>query len=474
LLRKLFKDSFTYSVSTFLSMGIGLFMIPFYTRILTPKDYGFIELLAIFGMVVSVFLNLEIYQAVARFYPDALSADDKKKIVSTSFWFIIASFALFNILVLFIFPKLSVVVLKDPGHSRIFLIGVWAFTFNFIFSFLQRQLIWQLLSRKNAIASITYTLLVAGFTITFLYVFKMGVIGVFLGQLIAAAVGSMLAFIFARESYAFVIDVDVFTRLVRFSLPLVPASLAVYGILYVDRYIINYFLSLNEVGLYSVAYKLASVITLMTVGVQTALTPMIYNYYQKPETPQNIALLFRYFFLAGMITITAISVFSRDLMVIFTQPAYYQAARLVPCLLFSVFFTSILNFSPGIFIEKRTKLIVYINVFLFLSNVVLNTLFVSIWGVQGAALATMLCSLLYFGLYQVIGNKFYPIPYPWPALVAVFACSSAGIMLVYFSRFDGLWLKAGTVCIASIVMSALLTRSRDWRYCYQLVRGGGS
>ena len=45
--------------------------------------------------------------------------------------------------------------------------------------------------------------------------------------------------------YAFVFDVDVLTRLVRFSLPLVPASLAVYGILYVDRYIINYFLSLK-------------------------------------------------------------------------------------------------------------------------------------------------------------------------------------------------------------------------------------
>jgi O-antigen/teichoic acid export membrane protein len=75
-------------------MGMGIFMIPFYTRILTPKDYGFIELLTIFGMVVSVFLNLEIYQAVARFYPEAPSADDKKKIVSTSFWFIVASFAL--------------------------------------------------------------------------------------------------------------------------------------------------------------------------------------------------------------------------------------------------------------------------------------------------------------------------------------------------------------------------------------------
>ena len=44
-------------------------MIPFYDRILTPKDYGFIELLTIFGMVVSVFLNLEIYQAGARSTP---------------------------------------------------------------------------------------------------------------------------------------------------------------------------------------------------------------------------------------------------------------------------------------------------------------------------------------------------------------------------------------------------------------------
>lgn len=442
-------------------------MIPIYTRILSPKEFGIIELITLFGTVVSIFLNLEIHQAVARFYPDGKSAEEKKKIVSTAFWFIFCSYLLFNMVALFFYPEISKAILNESGHARLFSLAIWTLTLNFIFYFLQSQLTWQLRSRQNAISAITYTILTAGCTLLLMIVCKLGVAAVFWGQLIAASVGIVLSFRFARESYGLVFDFTMLKRMASFSLPLVPSSLAVYGMLYVDRYIISHYLSLNEVGLYSVAFKLASTIGLMTIGVQTALTPLIYTHYQEPETPGNIAILFRYFFLAGMAAITVISVFARDIMVLFTQPAYYDAAQLVPFLLMSVFFSGILNFSPGIFIKNRTILIVYINIAMFVTNVVLNITFVQHYGVMGAAVATMLSSMAYFGLYQILGNRLYPVPYPWIVLLAAFICSWCGVALVLTGLVGGLLLKAVLTIVTVLLMTLLISRSRDWKRSLQ-------
>lgn len=471
MIKSLFKDSFVYSISTFLSKGIGIIMIPIYTRVLSPKEFGIVELITLFGTVLSIVLNLEIHQAVARFYPECQTADDKNRVVSTAFWFVIFTYMVFNAIFMFFYPQLSAAILNDAGYSQLFSLAIWALTFNFLFYFLQSQLIWQLRSKQNAISAIVYTILTAVMTATFLYAFRLGVKSVFLAQLLAAFAGICVSFYFARESYLFEFDFIILKRLIKFSLPLVPSTLAVYGMLYVDRYIINHYLSLNEVGLYSIAFKLASTIGIMTVGVQTALTPLIYTHYREPDTPDKIATLFRYFFLAGMLAITAISIFARDIMVIFTQPSYYGAAPLVPFLMMSVFFSSILNFSPGIFIKNKTILIVYINVALFLANVVLNIGFVKILGVSGAALATMLSSLLYFGLYQIIGNRLYHVPHPWRILSLTFACCCGAIAFIYSCGFQGIWHKGTTFLLTALVMSILLARSQDWKLCYKLVRG---
>lgn len=471
MLKKLFKDSFIYSISTFLSKGIGIIMIPLYTRILSPKEYGIIELITLFGTILAIFLNLEIHQAVARHYPDAETAFEKKKIVSTAFWFILTTYALFNVIALFFYPQLAALVLNEHGHTRLFSLAVWTLTCNFIFYFLQSQLIWQLRSRQNAISAIVYTIITASLTVTFLYELKWGVAAVFMAQLVAACAGICLSFFFARESFGYVFDTKILKKLVIFSLPLVPSTLAVYGMLYVDRYIINCFLSLDEVGLYSIAFKLASTIGLMTASVQTALTPLIYTHYQEPETPAKIAVLFRYFLLIGLTAITALSIFAPELMKFFTQPAYYKAAQLVPFLLMSVYFSGILNFSPGVFVKNRTILIVYINLAMFAANVLLNILLVKAFGVVGAAFATMLSSLLYFGLYQAIGNRMYRIPHSWPSLIGSFCCCCGAILFISMIHMENTVVKCLILILTFISMFAMLSNSKEWKYCFQLVRG---
>ena len=74
MLSRFFKDIGIYGISGFFSKAVSLFLVPFFTRVLTTSDYGFIDLVAIIATVVGVFFSLEIYQAIARYYSEAMTA----------------------------------------------------------------------------------------------------------------------------------------------------------------------------------------------------------------------------------------------------------------------------------------------------------------------------------------------------------------------------------------------------------------
>ena len=86
------RDSAIYVVPTVLSRGLGLILLPVYTRFLTPDVYGALELLMLLYVLLNLTLPLEITQSVARFLADSNELEDKQKIVSAGFWFTCAVF----------------------------------------------------------------------------------------------------------------------------------------------------------------------------------------------------------------------------------------------------------------------------------------------------------------------------------------------------------------------------------------------
>jgi O-antigen/teichoic acid export membrane protein len=96
MLKKLLKDTAVYSVATIAAKGIGFFLIPVYTRLLTPADYGAIDLLHVYYFFSIIIFGGEIIQAITRFLPEEADAGHKKKFISTSCVFLIASFAIYS------------------------------------------------------------------------------------------------------------------------------------------------------------------------------------------------------------------------------------------------------------------------------------------------------------------------------------------------------------------------------------------
>lgn len=416
MIKKVLSDSFLYTLVNLLTKGVGFIMIPIYTEYFSTKEYGVIDLLIVTGSILSIVIGLEIHQSVARFFPEAKSEQEKKIVVSTALWSITILYFMFLFLSLPFMAQISFFAFDTLEYKNILFIAFLSFGFNFIYYFFSSQLKWQLKSKQNVIVSFVYSLIVAIFTYVLLKFYHGDISSVFIAQIVAATVGIFLSYLYSKEYYGFILNVKKFKELVKFSTPLIFSTIIVYAMLYVDRIMINNFLSLEDVGLYGIAFRFASVATILTIGIQTALTPLIYNNYEKRDVPIAIAKLFSYFILFAFCIVCFLFIFSKELILLFTNENYVESADIVPWLALSVIFSGITNFAPGIFIAKKTKYILYINIFAFVLNILLNLWLINSYGLLGSAYSTAISSFIYFLLYYFLGQKYYYIPYIWTRL----------------------------------------------------------
>ena len=93
--RQLLKDASLYSLSSVLARGLSLITVPVYTRILSPADYGALDLLSYLAVIVPLFVGAALDQAVARFYLDAENEDERRSIASTVLFYTIFIYCLF-------------------------------------------------------------------------------------------------------------------------------------------------------------------------------------------------------------------------------------------------------------------------------------------------------------------------------------------------------------------------------------------
>lgn len=416
MIKQILSDSFLYTLANVFTKGISFIMIPIYTAYFSTKDYGVIDLLIVTGSILSIIIGLEIHQAVARFFTEAKSEIEKKIIVSSALWSIVILYLLFLLCFLPFTDQISSLFFGTVEYSSILFVAFLSFCFNFIYYYFSSQLKWQLKSKQNVFVSFIYSLITALLTYVLLKFYDGGMSSVFIAQIFAAVIGIYLSYILSKKYYGFILDIHKFKELASFSTPLIFSTLIVYAMLYVDRIMINAYLSLEDVGLYGMAFRFASVTTLLTIGIQTALTPLIYNNFQNNETSITISKLFNYFVLASTVFLFSLFIFSKDLILLFANENYLGAYKAIPWLALSIILSGVVNFAPGIFIAKKTKYILYINIFAFLLNIILNFLLIRDFGLLGAAYSTSISSLIYFLLYCFIGQKYYYIPYIWTKL----------------------------------------------------------
>ncbi len=172
-------------------------------------------------------------------------------------------------------------------------------------------------------------------------------------------------------------------------------------------------MTLGDVGLFGVGYRIASAVGLLMFGFQASLTVLVYHNYRKATTPPELARIFRYFLALALPVVMGLAMFSLDILRIFTTPTYYAAWQVIPLLAPAILLSNMYIFAPGTAIAKRTKSIAAINIVTALCNIALNFALIPLLGISGATLATLTSMTLCFSLYMILSQKLYFVPHEW-------------------------------------------------------------
>lgn len=463
MIKQFIKDTGIYGLSGLISKGVSIFLLPFYTHVLSPGDYGIVDILAIFFSLVSVTVPLEITQAVARFLADRkgdnLSKDSNTILVSSiGLYFTFFAFGSFLIIGLIFRNFLTHSLLDDYTNSSIFIVALFYMFFTGMFYFFQNQLRWTLKSKIFAFLSLFYTIISISFTITFVLFLKTGVIGIFYAQLISGFVCAILGWYFSRENYALTFSFSKTREMLKFSLPLVPSSVGVIFINSSQRVMIKGLMGLSDLGLYGVGSRLSSFINLGFQSVQGAITPLIYQNIDNQDTPEKLATIFRflsYFLLSAFVII---SLFAYEIVYILTAPAYYAAFKIVPFLILAECFSGMQqSFTPGMAIARRTDVIAYINILGAAFALGLSVLFIYYFGILGAAIAVLLQRIIMFIVQMNYSQKFYPIPVPFKktaiALITAILIISIGLFItIYVTSLLRIAIKIALIIVFLFVV----------------------
>lgn len=458
MLKRFFKDSLVYSFNNIIQKGISLFLVPVYTRIFSPTDYGIIDIITVLTTLVNLTIALEIGHGVARYYPEAKNKTDKIAYASTALWFTAAIYTIFFTLGLLFSDHLSAWVLGKEGQISLFRIALLSIYLSGIFNLVQNQLRWQLRSKQYSIVAISSSLLTVLLKIIFVVFLSLDLFGVFYAIVIGQLFGCILAYYYTSDTYKLIFNVNKLKEMLNFSAPLVISSIGVFISLFIDRIAIKELLSLHEVGLYGVGYRLASVTTIVMAGCQAALTPLIYYHYKEAETPGRISRIYLFFVAVILIVFMGISIFSREALLILAAPEYYGAYKVVPALILSNIFFGMYIFAPGLSIAKKTSMITLTNVLSAALNIALNLLLIPIIGIMGAATATAISAFVRHSLLTYLSKKYYDINYGWSKVLAsiILSIILVTLMIDLSFGFINLVMKTLVFSVGSFSVISLL------------------
>ena len=391
---------------------IGFFLLIFYTRYLSPAEYGLIELILVLFSLLNLILPLEITQGVARFFSDA-SNIQKSKIISTSISFTAIVFLVPVILALFIPETLSNIFFGSELERSLVILVFNFMLFYALVKLLENQLRWSLQPSQFAILSMFGSLTLAIFPVTFIYFLDLGLAGFVYGSFIASAVSMILGLYLIKISsrFNFKIYKQQLVDLLTFSSPLVLSSAAFYIFTYSDRWMLQLIESSESVGVYGASTRLASIAALFHVLSRYAFMPLVYSSYKEKDTSEAIGKIFTLMTIFGVFLISLIFIFSHELVGLILGNQFQKGSELVGYLSISIILMNTYFFFPGLNIAKKTRTIAGISVFVALINILGNYFLIHSLSMKGAALSSLLASFVMVYLYFSLGQKEYKIKF---------------------------------------------------------------
>jgi O-antigen/teichoic acid export membrane protein len=403
-----------------LARAVAFLLLPVYTRFITPPEFGSIDLLLAISALAFLTVPLEVGQGSGRLLPEA-DTDRRKSLIGAALAFAVPAYVVFAVALVVLADPVATHYLGSPDAVPLVRVAAVAIAIAGVSLLMRNQLKAMMHAVRYAIASVAAVLVGGAVGVVLVAIANLGPTGWFLGFAAGAAVAIAATVALGEGVYRVKWSREHLSEMLRYSLPLVPSGVAVFLMVYADRLILNATLGLEDVGIYGLGLRVASVIGALMLAFQFSLTPLVHASYREPETPRTIEKLFRAVVTAGGIASVAVAVFAPELVGVLGGSQYAGATVVVPILATATVLGGLYVFSPGLTIAKRTGLVALIAFVAAGLTTASGLLLVPAIGIVGAAAAALVGSSSMFVGYVLLGRRYYPIPFRWRRVGIVLA-----------------------------------------------------
>ena len=395
----LIKKFLSFSIGGYINLIIGFFIIPITTRMLSPEQYGVYSLLNVISQILVILCSLSMEQSFVRFFYEEEEEKRGKLLYTTLFPFFILGVIFFIFIFLFR-EKISIFIVgKNENIIWIYLIfSVFFRTLN-IFSFL----VIRMKQRGNLYSLITVLLKV------FEFIFILCLYPYF-GNNYKTLIFAMLFSNIITGIISILAELKIWNlknlknkckttqkELIYFSVPLVLTMGLNWLFGSLDKITIKMFKDLGEVGIYSGAFKIVSLLTIIQSGFTTFWTPTALEHYSKNSEDTQFYkkandYLSLIFFLLGISILI-----SRNIAGILLGKKFYESIYVMPTLIFIPIMYLISETTMlGIGFKKKSKYFLYVSIIATIANFIGNMILVPYFGARGAAISTVIAYIVFF------------------------------------------------------------------------------
>ncbi|MFT8929658.1 MAG: polysaccharide biosynthesis C-terminal domain-containing protein [Sporolactobacillus sp.] len=430
--RKLALNSIIFAIGNLGSKLVGLFLVPLYTFFLTKQQYGSVDLLTTTYSLLLPIVTLSIHEAVLRFTMD--KDYSKTAVLNNGLMLVLIGYSVGWLL----FPIFHSFFPFQQYLIYFFIMLLLASINMTLTNFLRANNQILLFALLGIVSSIT--MLIATF---FLLVYcHLGIPGYLFSFVISDAVSIIAILLFGKVcpllSFSSV-SITYMKQMIRYSVPLIPNTIMWWVMGVSDRYLILYMIGIGANGLYAVANKIPSVLSVVST--------IFFQAWQLSAIEENQSESKSHFYSTIFALLSAILFAGTSLILVglkplihwIIAPQFYQSWRYVPFLLLGVIFSSFTSFIGTNYIAaKKTSGAFQTSLIGAAVNSGANMLLIPLMGTNGASFATMLSFLVIWLLRVWDTRHFVQIHIRKRSFIGSLCLLFVQIILLYSTMRHGL------------------------------------
>lgn len=423
------KQTLVYGLGGVSLQLVGLITLPFFTRAFSTSEYGVLELATVGSSVALTLSDAGFASASQRsFYDyDDSRIDRRREVISTALFFTTALACLGAIVAILVRDPLSRWLFD--GQQRDALVVAVAVSLPLLNAANLARQTMRLRFRawRFVISSVLATAVSAVVGVLAVTAFDSGVTGVFVGIIVGNAFAMAYGVLVIRGDLSWSFSRVELRKMLAFGVPLIPTTLALWALAFLDRIMLSRLSTLDEVGQYAVSNRVASVLTLAVVAFTTAVGPQLFLLYSTdPQLEKFVrARVLTYLTVALCFGGICLALFARQIVAVLA-PGYDRAYEAVGLLLLAIVAFAMSGLTmAGISYTRRTAYFAVGSGVAFAVHVGLNFALMPSIGMLGAAVSTLVAYGLLAVLYLVVSQRLYPTRYEGRKVLVTLGLASA-------------------------------------------------